>query len=53
MITCIMCAVYLEDKVLILWDQMNVPKSSSDPLLSYLPEDYKCMSLVADFLQIV
>ena len=49
-----MFAVYLEDKVLIFRDQMNVTKSSSDPLLIYLPKDYiKCMSLVAEFLQTV
>jgi len=54
MITCIMFAVYLEDKVLIFQDQMNATKSSSDPLLIYLPNVYiKCMSLVAELLQTV
>jgi len=54
MITCIVCAVYLEDKVLIFWDQVYVPKSLSDPLPVYLPKDYvKCISLVAEFLRAV
>jgi hypothetical protein len=32
-----MFAVYLEDKVFVFWEQINVFKSSSDPLLM----DYK------------
>jgi hypothetical protein len=54
MITCIVFAVYLVDKVLIFQDQMNVTKSSSDPLVIYLYKAYiKCMSLVAEILQTV
>ena len=49
-----MFVVYSEDKVLIFQDQMDITKSSSGPLLIYLPKVYiKCMSLVAELLQTV